>query len=60
MKTLKKQIKSISLFMSLLILFQSCVTYKKTTNSLDEIVELKTRVKLVTLDNQLFKFKKPL
>lgn len=58
MKTIKTQIKLISLFLSILIFFQSCVTYKKTTKSLDEIVDLKTRVRLVTFDKQVHKFKK--
>ena len=58
MKTIKKQLKLISLFLSILIFFQSCVTYKKTTRSLDEIVQLKTRVRLVTFDKQVHKFKK--
>ena len=58
MKTLKNQLKSISLFLGMLIFFQSCIAYKKTTSSLDEIVELETRVKLVTLDNQVHVFKK--
>lgn len=58
MKTIIKQLKLISLFLSMLIFFQSCVTYKKTTRSLDEIVELKTRVRLVTFDKQVYRFKK--
>ena len=58
MKTIKKQLKLISLFLSMLIFFQSCVTYKKTTRSLEEIVELKTRVRLVTFDKQVYRFKK--
>ena len=58
MKTIKKQIRGLALIFGLLILFQSCVAYKKTNSSIDEIVELENRVKIVTIDNRNHWYKK--
>ena len=56
MKTLKKGLKTISLFLSGLILFQSCATYK-TPTTLKEAVQEEKAVKIVTIDDDSYKYK---
>ncbi|WP_297695306.1 hypothetical protein [uncultured Eudoraea sp.] len=56
MRTLKDQIKSISLFMATLILFQSCATYK-TPSTLEQAVREQKEVKIVTVDDNAYKYK---
>lgn len=56
MRTLKNQVKSISLFLAALILFQSCATYKTPTTLQQAALEEKA-VKIVTVDDDTYKYK---
>ncbi len=58
MKTLKKQFKSVTLIVSMLILFQGCTVYKPTNVTLDEAVKSEVGVRVKTKENQTLKFKK--
>ncbi|MBT8235654.1 MAG: hypothetical protein KJO04_05645 [Bacteroidia bacterium] len=55
-RTFKNQIKSISLFLATLILFQSCATYK-TPSTLEQAVQEQKEVKIVTIDDDTLKYK---
>ena len=58
MKTLKKQIKHISLFLSILIVFQSCVTiYKSQPLTLEEVNDRHIKTKVLTKSGETLKFK---
>ena len=46
MKTIRKHLKMLSLFMSLTILVQSCVAYHSSTASIDEAVQSNDKIKL--------------
>lgn len=55
MKTLRKHLKLLSLFMSLTILVQSCVAYHSSTSSIDEAVQSNGKIKLeATEDTYVF------
>ena len=56
MKTLKTRLRTIALFFMSMILFQSCVAYQKTTVSLQEAEQSKTRAKVHTSANQTYYF----
>ncbi|MFH6768579.1 hypothetical protein V8G56_07530 [Gaetbulibacter aquiaggeris] len=57
MRTLKVHLKVITLFFSVLILFQGCVTVYKSTNvTLEEAVRADTKVRITTNDNQTMKY----
>ena len=57
MKTLKKQLKIVALFFSILILFQGCVTVYKSANvTLEEAVRADTKVRITTNDNKTIKY----
>ncbi len=58
MKAIDKQIKLISLLLSVLILFQSCRVYRHKPVSLDEAVVAQKRVKIKTEEGKTLKFKK--
>ena len=55
MKALKKWLKIIALFFTALILFQSCTTYK-TPVSLEQAVQEKKKVKIITTTNDALKY----
>ena len=58
MKTLKKQIKHISLFLSILIVFQSCVTiYESQPLTLEEVNDRHIKTKVLTKSGETLKFK---
>ena len=57
MKTLKNHLKVVTLFLSVLILFQGCTVYKSSSVTLDEAVSADTRIRIKTNDNQTLKFK---
>lgn len=46
MKTIRKHLKMLSLFMSLTILVQSCVAYHSSNASIDEAIQSNDKVKL--------------
>lgn len=56
MKTIKTQIKSISLITAILILCQSCKAYYKDSVSLEQAVKSHKRAKVETTTKQTFKF----
>ena len=56
MRTFKDHIKAISLFLTAIILFQSCATYK-TPVTLQQAVQEEKAVKIVTLDDDTYKYK---
>ena len=58
MKAMKKQFKTVALFLSMLIFFQGCSVYHKGTRTLDEAVNEQKKVKITTLDNRTMHFKK--
>lgn len=58
MKKLKKQIKSIALSLSILILFQGCTVYKSTPVTLDQAVQNASKVKVMTKSSEIMKYKK--
>jgi len=58
MKTLKKQIKTISILFGILILSQSCVVYKSQNFTLEDASKTVAKVKLVTDNNQTLKYKR--
>jgi len=58
MKTLKTQLRPITLFLILLMLLQSCTVYKSATISLDQAVQNQSKVRVKTINNEKFKFKR--
>ncbi len=58
MKTIKKQLKSVSLILSILILFQGCTVYKSSYVTLDEASKAEKKVKVETKSGENFKFKR--
>ena len=58
MKEFKTHLKSIAVFLSILLLLQGCVIYKKKPVTIDEAVKANTKVRIKTNDNQTLKFKK--
>jgi hypothetical protein len=58
MKTLKKQLKVVALFFSVLILFQGCTVYKTTPITMEQAVDKEQKVKILTKNNNKLKFKR--
>ena len=57
MRTFKVHLKGVALFLSVLILFQGCVTVYKSANvTLEEAVRADTKVRITTNDNQTMKY----
>ena len=56
MRKLKKSLKVIALFLSGLILLQSCSTYKSPV-TLQQAAEEEKAVKIVTVDDDSYKYK---
>ena len=58
MKTIKKSLKVVALFFSVLILSQGCVTVYKSANvSLEEAVMADTKVRITANDNKTMKYR---
>lgn len=57
MKKLKKRLKVVALFLTGLILLQSCVVYHKTPTTLEQASQLRTKTKITQTDGDTFKFK---
>lgn len=57
MSTFKKHIKSVTLILSVLILFQGCSVYKSTPISLEKASGIEGKVKVITKSNDRLKFK---
>jgi len=58
MKTLKKQIRTVSLLFVILIIIQSCTAYKIASVSLDHAAKTQNKVRIKTNSNNTLKFKK--
>ncbi|AOW21638.1 hypothetical protein [Urechidicola croceus] len=58
MKTIKKQLRFWVFVLSSVIMIQSCRVYHKETVTLDEAIQKQKRVKIITNDDQKYKFKK--
>jgi len=56
MKTLKICLKPISYLLTFLILLQGCTVYKKQNISLEQAVETKNKVKILTKENEKQKY----
>ncbi len=57
MKTIKKQIKNISLVLVVLMLFQSCKVYHGDSVTLEQAVKEGKETKIVTSHNETLKFR---
>lgn len=55
MKKLRKKLRLVTLFLSGLILFQSCSTYKVPT-SLEQATQAEKPVKIITVDDETYKY----
>jgi hypothetical protein len=56
MRTVGKFIEPIVLFFIIIILFQSCVVYEKSSVSLEWAAKQERKVKVETINNQNYKF----
>lgn len=56
MKTIRKWLKTIALFFTALILFQSCATYK-TPVTLEQAAQDEKSVKIITVNDDTYKYK---
>ena len=58
MKTIKNHLKTIAVFLSILLLMQGCVIYKGKPSTIDEAVNANTEVRIETKNAQTIKFKR--
>lgn len=58
MKTIRKHLKSLVLLFTILIFFQSCVVYEKSSVSLEWAAKQERKAKVKTNNNQTYKFKR--
>ena len=58
MKTIRQYLESLVSLFSLLILFQSCVVYEKSSVSLEWAAKQERKAKVETKNNQTYKFKR--
>ena len=58
MKTIKKHLKVVALFFSVLILLQGCTVYKSTPITLEKAVQNESKVRITTNTNKTFVYKK--
>ena len=56
MKTIKKQLNSVALILSILILFQGCTVYKSIPISLEEASTMDNPVRVITKNNEKIKY----
>ena len=57
MKTIRKHVESFVLLFTILLLFQSCVLYEKSSVSLEWAATQNRKAKVITIDQQTYKFK---
>ena len=57
MKIINDNLKLVSILLLIVFLFQNCVVYHSKTTTLDEAVQSGERVKIITNDNNIYKFK---
>ncbi len=58
MKFLKKQFRLVTMFLVILIFFQSCRVYHRESVTLNRAIKEEKRVKIKTVENKTLKFKK--
>ena len=58
MKRIKKKHITISLLFSVIMFFVSCVAYKSTTLTLDDLVKSEERVRIEYSNSEIYRFKK--
>jgi hypothetical protein len=56
MKTIKQQIETLALILSMLILLQGCTVYKSASVTLDDAVNQELKTKIVTKSGEKLKF----
>lgn len=56
MITFKKRLKAIALLLTVLMQLQSCMVYQKTSTTLERASQNRIRTKVVTAENQTYKF----
>ncbi len=57
MEAIKKQIKTIALFLTILMLFQSCVVYHKTPTTLEKASQEQIKTKVTDTNGEVAKYK---
>ena len=57
MKTIRKHLESLVLLFIILMFFQSCVVYEKSSVSLEWAAQQERKAKVKTINNQTYKFK---
>ena len=57
MKTIRKHMESLVLLFTILMFFQSCVVYEKSSVSLELAAQQERKAKVKTINNQTYKFK---
>jgi hypothetical protein len=57
MKTLKNRLKPIALFLTTLLLFQSCVVYHKTPTTIQQASQEQIRTKIIKTNGEISKYK---
>ena len=56
MKTIKNSMKQIALLFSIILLISSCVTYKATSLTIDELVKTQEKVRVEYKDSKIQRF----
>ena len=57
MKAIRKRLKAITLFLTVLLLFQSCVVYHKTPTTLEKAAQEQIKTKVTNTNGDIFKYK---
>ena len=57
MEAIKRRLKATALFLSVLLLFQSCVVYHKTSTTLEKASQEQIKTKVTTTDGKVSKYK---
>ena len=57
MKAIRKRLKAITLFLTVLLLFQSCVVYHKTPTTLEKAAQEEIKTKVTNTNGDIFKYK---
>ena len=56
MKTIKQQIRSMTLLITSVILFQGCLSYNSNTTTLEAVAKSGSKVKITTTNDKTYKF----
>ena len=57
MKTIRKYMESLVLLFTILMFFQNCIVYEKSSVSLEWAAQQERKAKVKTINNQTYKFK---